>query len=41
MEGDCNVYALFAMSAPIIRMVYSKVNGQKPAVIARGTPQLI
>ena len=22
MEGDCNVYALFAVNAPIIRMVY-------------------
>ena len=22
MEGDCNVYALFAINAPITRMVY-------------------
>ena len=23
MDGDCNVYALFVVNAPIIRMVYS------------------
>ena len=36
MEGDCNVYALFTVNEPIIRMVYGEKNNLMDTSLLHG-----